>query len=192
MMTDIKHKYRVKDLSYHDKDTYNQVICQIEEIFNKYGHKLQKARELAQKLKDGIEKISPFIQQSTDKVCPDCKDVCCINKHGYYNREDLIYIHALGLRPPAYEFKRKDSDPCQFLSERGCIMERAVRPSSCNWYFCDSMFEHMEKRPDYQEFDNCLRDVADLWMNLMEEFVRVVETRFSFKEITDALDDGRM
>lgn len=163
----------VSELSCRDQNTYYQAIHHLEEIFHKHGHKLQKVKELARKIKDGIERISPFIQQSTQTVCPDCKDVCCINKHSYYNYEDLVYIHALGLMPPAYEFGRKDSNPCQFLSENGCSLERSFRPSGCNWYFCDSLFDHMEKRPDYLAFDNSLGDIAELWMKLMEEFAKI-------------------
>ncbi len=153
-----------------DRNIYNQAINRIEEVFQNNGNQLQKVNKLAQRIKHGINKVSPFIQQITQTVCPQCKDVCCISKHGYYNYEDLVYIHALGLKPPAYEFGRNDSDPCQFLSEKGCIMERATRPSGCNWYFCDSLFDNMEKRPGYQKFDDALREIAELWMEMIEEF----------------------
>jgi hypothetical protein len=172
---DIRHDYFISNIKCRDQNTYNQAINQLEEIFHEHGHKLPKVKELALNIKDGIERLSPFIQQNTQAVCPDCKDVCCINKHGYYNYEDLIYISALGLKLPPCEFRRKDSDPCQFLTENGCSMERSFRPSGCNWYFCDSLFDRMEKLPEYQEFDNSLQDVVDLWMELMKEFVRVGE-----------------
>lgn len=154
-----------------DRSIYNQAINRLEEIFQNNSNQLQKVNELAQRIKHGINKVSPFIQEFTQIVCPQCKDVCCISKHGYYNYEDLVYIHALGLKPPVFEFGRKDSDPCQFLSEKGCIMERSIRPSGCNWYFCDSLFDLMEKRPEYQKFDDDLREIAELWMEMTEEFV---------------------
>ncbi len=157
-----------------NRNTYNHTIKHLEESFLKHGHRLQKVKELALQIKDRIEKISPFIQQTTRTVCPDCKDVCCISKHGYYNHEDLIYIHALDLKPPDYEFGRKDSEPCQFLSESGCSLDRPFRPSGCNWYFCEPLLDHMEKMPDYQEFDNSLRDIAELWMEMMKEFSKVL------------------
>lgn len=163
----------VKGLSHRDQNTHDQTIHSFKKIFHGHGHKLQKVTELAQKIKEGIEKISPFIQQNTQAVCPECKDVCCINKHGYYNYEDLIYIHALGLNPPDYKFVRNDTDPCQFLSEIGCSLERSIRPSGCNWYFCGSLLERMERSRDYQEFDDSLLEVVTLWMALMDEFAQV-------------------
>ena len=154
---------------------FHQRIRYIGEVFSNQSYKLQKVRELARKVREGIEKIHPFTQQSTEVVCPQCANVCCINKHGYHNSEDLVYIYALGLQLPDYNFDRDDSAPCQFLSERGCVMERSVRPSGCNWYFCDPLLEHMEARPGYGEFDNDLGDVAELWLALMDEFQRVIK-----------------
>ena len=160
----------IRDLDCRDQNIYKQAVHYLEEIFDNHGNRLQKVKEIAQRIKNEIEKISPFIQQPTQIVCPDCKDVCCINKHGYYNYEDLVYIHALGLKPPDYKFGRKDSDPCQFLSESGCSLERPFRPSDCNWYFCDSLLDRMEKMPEYQEFDAAMTELAELWMQLAEEF----------------------
>jgi len=156
-----------------NRNIYNHTTKNLKECFLKYEHRLQKVKELALQIKDGIEKIGHFIQQTTQTVCPDCKNVCCISKHGYYNYEDLVYLHALGIRPPDYDFEKKDEDTCQFLSESGCSLERPFRPSNCNWYFCDSLLEFMEKMPDYQEFDNLLGKVAELWMEMMDEFAQV-------------------
>jgi len=160
---------------HRNPETFHQHIRSIEEIFSNQSHKLQKVRELAQKVKEGFEKINPFIQQSTEAVCPQCTNVCCINKHGYHNSEDLVYIHALDLQLPDYNFDRDDSAPCQFLSMRGCVMDRSVRPSGCNWYFCESLLDHMEARSEYGKFDNDLRDVAELWLEMMDEFHRVIK-----------------
>jgi hypothetical protein len=154
---------------------YNQLASHIEEIFHIRGNKLQTVKELAQRVKDGFKKISPFIQHSTEVVCPGCANVCCVSKHGYYNYEDLVYIYALGLKIHDYDFGKKDSSPCQFLSEKGCIMERSVRPSGCNWYFCEPLLEYMEKRPDYGGFDNDLKEVVEVWLELMNEFDRVIK-----------------
>jgi hypothetical protein len=154
---------------------FRQHIRYIGEVFSNQSYKLQRVRELAGKVQEGFEKINPFIQQSTEFVCPQCANACCINKHGYHNSEDLVYIHALGLQLPDYNFDRDDSAPCQFLSKKGCVMTRSVRPSGCNWYFCDPLLEHMEARSEYAEFDDDLRDVAELWLEMMDEFQRVVK-----------------
>jgi hypothetical protein len=173
---DIKN-YCFSDINCRDQNTYNQAIHYLGETFHKHRYKLQKVKGLALNIKERIERIGPFIQQTTQIVCPDCRDVCCIHKHGYYNFEDLVYIHALGLKSPVYEFGRKDSDPCQFLTENGCSIERPFRPSGCNWYFCDSLLDHIEKSPEYYIFDSSLSDIAELWLKLTEEFFRAINFR---------------
>jgi hypothetical protein len=162
--------YLNRNLDCRDQDTYNRAINFLTDIFLNHSGQLQRVKELAEKLKCLIEKISPLIEQITGTVCPCCADVCCISKHGYHNYEDLVYLSALGLKPPESEFGRKDTDPCRFLTEKGCSMERSVRPSGCNWYFCDPLLEEMEKRPDYREFDDFLQDAATLWTEMIEEF----------------------
>jgi len=151
----------------------NQAILRVDEVFRRNSHRLQKVRELALKIRAGIDAISPFIQRTTEIICPLCKNVCCITKHGYFNNEDIIYFTALGLKPPAVEINRNENDPCQFLNARGCAMERSLRPSGCNWYFCDSLLDRMEADPAYPVFDDALQELASLWLNLMEEFARV-------------------
>jgi len=163
----------VSNLNCRDKNSYTQTIHFLEAIFSDCSEELKKVKKLVQKIKKEIEMMSPFIQEITKTVCSHCKDVCCISKHGYYSFEDLVYLYALGLKPPNYEFGRKDLDPCQYLSENGCSMERSIRPSGCNWYFCDSLLDHMEKRPEYINFDDNLREIAELWLEMIEGFAKI-------------------
>ena len=146
----------------------------IEEFLKNHKKDLSRVIELSLKVKKGIEAIDPFIQQNTSIVCPKCEKVCCINRHAYYNSEDLIYIYALGLKPREYKHV-DEKDPCQFLSEKGCILERSLRPSGCNWYFCPSLYDNMEKTPGnaYAEFDEALGWVAGLWMEMINEFKKL-------------------
>jgi hypothetical protein len=156
-----------------DPEGYEQAIHSLSEFFTLPSDALNDMKVLAGKIREGIERISPFIQQATQATCPSCKEVCCISKHGHYLYEDLVYLLALGLHPPPHIFGKPDSDPCQYLSQTGCILERSIRPSGCNWYFCDALLDNMEKNRGYETFDDSLRDVADLWLKMMEEFGRI-------------------
>jgi hypothetical protein len=160
-----------------DQDVYLKSNLFLENIFLSNRDNLQKVRLLAEKIKAGIEKINFFVQQGTSNVCPGCKNVCCISKHGYYNFEDLVYLHALGLKPPDPEFGRDDAAPCRFLTPDGCSLERPFRPSGCNWFFCELLFDIMEPMPGYNQFDDDIRGIAELWMEMMEEFHSVSNIR---------------
>jgi hypothetical protein len=160
-----------------DPETYIRLTLDLQDIFRMESDNLRRIRELAREIEAGIEILSPFIQQVTSSVCPRCTNVCCISKHGYYNYEDLVYISALGLEAPPCEFERRDSDPCQFLAENGCSLRRPIRPSGCNWYFCDDLFDEMEQDPGYPAFDDSFRDVALLWTGMTEAFSKFSSLR---------------
>lgn len=153
-----------------DQYGYHQALLLLADTFVDPGNKLERVRGLARSIKFALEHISPLIQDTTRTVCPKCSDVCCISKHGFYNYEDIVYLSALGLRPPLIDFNRDDNDPCQFLTENGCSTERSLRPSGCNWYFCVPLLEVIEKRPYYRAFDDSLRDLAEMWLKMIADF----------------------
>ena len=145
----------------------------IRDFFHSNKKDLARVLELALQIRAMISSIDTFIQQHTSVVCPECLKVCCVNKHAHYGCDDLIYIQALGLEPHVCE-QRADHEPCQFLVAAGCRLDRTVRPSGCNWYFCDALYDSMEKAPgkEYADFDGSLQELADLWMELGAEFRR--------------------
>ena len=145
----------------------------IRDFFQSNKEDLVRVFELARQIRAKIGIIDTFIQQHTSVVCPECRKVCCVNKHAHYGYDDLIYIQALGLEPHICE-QRADHEPCQFLAATGCRLDRAVRPSGCNWYFCEALYDSMEKAPgsEYADFDASLQELADLWMELGAEFRR--------------------
>jgi hypothetical protein len=153
-----------------DPEAYDQEFLLLEKFFINNGHKLHEVKGLARTIKIKFDKISPLIQQTTRTVCPHCAEVCCISKHGFYNFEDIVYLCALGVKPPPTGPGRHDYDPCRFLTDKGCSLERSVRPSGCNWYFCAPLLEVIEKSPDYHAFDDSLRDLAELWIEMIDKF----------------------
>jgi hypothetical protein len=136
-------------------------------FFRDHGKDLPDVVDLARQIREKIAGIDPFIQGHTARVCPECRRRCCISRHAYYECDDLIYVYALGLSPLVFE-QMADEEPCQFLTSSGCRLDRTVRPSGCNWYFCDSLYESMEKSPGtaYADFDRSLQALADLWIEL--------------------------
>jgi len=145
----------------------------IKTLFEESGAELLQVKTMACKIRDGINQIDSFVQQVTAAACPSCEKVCCINRHGYYDCEDLIYIYALGLKLLVYKECVKDTEPCQFLSMYGCTIERSIRPFRCNWYFCNPLLEYMEKGPQrqYREFINRFHEIIELRAEMIKEFL---------------------
>lgn len=167
-------EYFVSKLRERNQTAHHEALHYLQYVFNHYKTEIKPVIELARTVKDNIETISPLIQSYTELICPSCKENCCINKHGFYNFEDLVYLHALGIKVYKFNFSGQDSDPCQFLSSNGCILERQYRPSGCNWYFCNSLLQEMEKSTNYDKFEDSMTRLAKLWMDLTEQFNNVI------------------
>lgn len=112
------------------------------------------SRELATDMKRAYDEVSPFIELHTARVCPNCLKVCCIDRHGTHEPEDLAFIEALGQGPPPEPPLKDDTLPCRQLGPAGCGLERWRRPFRCTWYFCAALLEEMpEESPrEYRRF----------------------------------------
>ncbi len=160
------------DLSWHDRDRWVGFNLFLERSFRELGEELGEVAGYAHSLRSLIDEVSPFIQLNTSMVCPGCERVCCVNRHGYYDRQDLIYIFTLGLRHPEYREGLEDTAPCQFLSSSGCSIGRSLRPFRCNWYFCTPLLVHMENGPakPYREFVNRFSVIVEMRRRMLEAF----------------------
>jgi hypothetical protein len=161
---------------WHDREGWQATTAFLGRVFGSCRNEVAAVVEHARELRKLMAAASSFIQDTTAAVCPSCPRVCCINRHGYYDRNDLVYIYALGLEPPAYQEGRSDKDPCQFLSGDGCSLDRGVRPFRCNWYFCTRLTRHMEEGParPYRQFLNRFQAVVEARRLMLEEFSHTV------------------
>jgi len=122
------------------------------------------SRELAEEMRAAYDAVSPFIELHTSRVCPGCLKVCCIDRHGTHEPEDLEVIDALGENPPPDVPLTPDTLPCRQLGPTGCGLERWRRPYRCTWYFCTALLEEMpdEDPREYREFIGKLRHLQEL------------------------------
>lgn len=100
-------------------------------------------------IKSAFDDLDSYIEQCTGVVCPGCVAPCCISRFGYYDFDDLVYILATGYDAEKDEygilhFQYDSKDPCGFLDDRGCKIQRSLRPFRCNWFFCSPLMEFME------------------------------------------------
>jgi len=126
--------------------------------------------KITYELKEAFDGISSYIQRHTSKVCPSCRNVCCINRHSYYEKEDLVFIRALALDNVGKKSEREDTDPCRFLQKDGCSLPRYRRPFRCTWYFCERLLESMnsDKPKEYRSFISAFQNLQNLRRKLLE------------------------
>ena len=100
-------------------------------------------KKLASELKDLLEVVSVYFEKHSSKICPKCKTVCCMVKHGYYDKDDRMFLSALGIDAPSFDPNKNATDPCVFLKENGCSLPRWKRPFHCTWFFCEPLHGSM-------------------------------------------------
>ncbi len=164
------------ELVWHDRKKWDEAVSLLRDLFAHHNSELSKMGCLAMALRGHIDAVDHFIQQNTAQVCPDCQKVCCINRHGYYDYQDLIYITALGLTPPLYGEGIVDTAPCQFLSECGCAIERSIRPFRCNWHFCTDLMVFMSSGPakPLREFNLQFKELQALRQAMIDYFFDIL------------------
>ena len=101
----------------------------------------------AQELKELLVRFSSLIEEYTKKVCPDCTDVCCKQKHGMFQERDIAYLAAVGVDTSIHDPALPLDGPCQFLGPTGCVKPRWQRAWKCTWYFCEALIKAMEEGP---------------------------------------------
>lgn len=108
----------------------------------------------SERLISAYDAVSAFIEKHTQALCPDCETVCCIDRHGTYEKEDRALLRALDVEPAPDAPKDADTEPCRFLTRNGCRLPRIMRPFRCTWYFCSRLLEEMphDNSKKYREF----------------------------------------
>jgi len=159
-------------LIWHSRERWSRAVAFLDRLFREQGDTLSEVVRHAHCLSQLMEEVSPFIQRTTSAVCPNCKNVCCVNRHGYYDHRDLVYVFALGASRPAYRDRVHDNDPCQFLSGAGCTIKRLLRPFRCNWYFCAALLARMENGParPYRAFVSRFQEIIEVRRTMLDAF----------------------
>ena len=118
----------------------------------------------AAKLKKLLAELSPLIEEFTVQVCPDCRDVCCKQRFGVMNEQDLRYRAALGEPLPSCDPARLPDGPCQFMGAAGCVRPRWLRPWRCTAYFCDALLAAMNSGPPkkVRRISALIQEIVDL------------------------------
>jgi hypothetical protein len=148
-----------------------------EHVFAKYADELGGLKACADAASDAIETAGTFIERHTLVVCPECPQVCCINRHSYHEARDLVFIYAIGEKLPVSGKEAGDAEPCRFLGEKGCTLRRPLRPHRCNWYFCEPLLKHIQtvSARQYRGFIANLRDINEKREGLVNAFINVLK-----------------
>lgn len=149
-----------------------KLVHKVDALFKNFPKNFKESMSLAEEIKNYLIKIDPFIDFYSKKVCPNCKNICCLNKNSRYEYDDIIYILALRENFPLPERNLEEKEPCYLLTEKGCKIPRYIRPSRCNWYFCKDLLNEMESAPAkvFREFSNTFNKMLSVRQQMLNSF----------------------
>lgn len=155
-----------------------RIIRGIDVVFSLRDARLETVRNLSQEVAALVLSMGAAQQGACAAVCPECRSVCCINRHAFHEHEDLVYLAALGESMPSYKEEIEETAPCQFLGDCGCSVSRHLRPHRCNTYFCTPMLEYLETgpAPQYRQFIHDLERVNRKREEMLEEFYKTAHS----------------
>ncbi len=100
--------------------------------------------EIAREIKDTFDLVSPFIEKHTSLICPDCKKVCCADKHGRYDSDDLSFLKTLEVDVSQQKSGCNETGQCRYITDTGCSLQRWMRPFRCTSFFCNPLLKSLE------------------------------------------------
>jgi hypothetical protein len=133
-------------------------------------HQIALKKEIAREMRETFEIISPYIDKHTSGVCHVCREVCCTDRHGIYDGDDLLFLSTLGIKIPMDEDEHNTEDPCRYITKNGCKLERWMRPFRCTFFFCDALLKSLESDNAklYRAFISYFNHLVSLRQRLIE------------------------
>lgn len=124
--------------------------------------------DTAEKLKQLLIDSSALIEEYTTAVCPGCRDVCCKQKHGLYQRKDVRYLQDLGVAVPRRDPARPLEGSCEAMGPQGCMQPRWLRPFKCTWFFCEPLLAALNRGPQKgaRKITSVMQEMIDLYQAL--------------------------
>ena len=126
--------------------------------------------DLANEIKEAFNTVSPFIEKHTAIVCPECKNLCCKDKHGRHDKDDIKFLKAINEPIPPEQTDLDESGPCRYISEKGCYIERYLRPFRCTHFFCDPLLRSLknDNAKLYSAFVDYLQHLISIRQKLLD------------------------
>jgi hypothetical protein len=122
----------------------------------------------AERLKQQLFEISPLIEEYTAGICPLCVEVCCRQKHGLYQPQDIAYLLVVGAPVPQRDGSRPLDGPCEAMGPRGCVHPRWMRPFRCTWYYCEPLLAALNAGPQKKarKLNKLMQELIDLYREI--------------------------
>lgn len=108
----------------------------MEHLVHRRRDVLSGARAHARSASEALKRAFPLLDTLCRSTCPWCPEPCCLHAPVYADFRDLLLLALTREGFPPGQLRRRFSDPCRFLTSKGCALPRTQRPWVCTWYLC--------------------------------------------------------
>ena len=128
--------------------TWRDLNGALEAWFRGHQEIRSQAHRQAERIFGLIKWLDPFFERYERESYPHCTDPCCTARRVFFDRADLLFFHALPEAFPEAQTRAFESEPCRYLTPRGCALPRLTRPHVCNWFLCDLHYQCLTREPE--------------------------------------------
>ena len=145
-------------------------------LIARHRSKLGRAATLAERIRFRLESLFPLLDRLVRLTCPWCPEPCCIVNKAWFDFQDLLFLHLTRQQIPPAPLTLDPADTCRYLSLRGCILPRIIRPWTCTGYICPTQMRRFSGKGLYDKgaMQAMLDRVSADRMDMEDAFVTMI------------------
>ena len=133
-------------------------------------------KALAAAIAGKIKGLDGILDRLCDRTCPECEDPCCKRAVVRYDLRDLVFLHLGQNGLPLGQPAPKAGETCSCLGEKGCMVDRLMRPFMCTWYLSPGQMAVVRREKSWREYGlpERLREIQKDRKELEKRFLALV------------------
>lgn len=142
----------------------------------RYKAELKPVVTIARRTRARMETVFELLDDLCAATCSRCPDPCCLTASPWFDFRDLIFLHLNRLAIPLAQPIEAYRAACHYLSPRGCILPRPLRPWVCTWYLCPVQTANLKKRCSdrYNTFNRTVQEIKGCRRQLEDAYIRII------------------
>jgi len=141
-------------------------------------------KALAAAIAGKIKGLDGVLDRLCGQTCPECDDPCCKRAVVRYDLKDLLFLHLVQNGLPLGQPAPRTGETCSFLGNKGCMVDRLMRPFMCTWYLCPGQMAVVRREKSWREYGlpERLREIQNDRKELEGLFLKLVAPNNTFFE----------
>ena len=145
-------------------------------VIEQHHARLKRAIRLAARIRQGLEKLFPVMNELCLQTCRLCPNPCCLVATVWIDFRDLLFLHLSELPIPPAQLVGDLNEDCRYYGYHGCRLPRLLRPWACTVYLCGTQWHCLRRTPsDAQKaFEDTVADIKTQRLAMEDAFIQTI------------------